>query len=235
MKRTKRFQWMAALMLGMAMTCVTMITSCTAEDNPVDVPGDVPNVGGATVKELSELTTAEIGWVIGADGKAYSSVWQAMANHTETVADLTYISKTPDEVLHFLAIAHRDEKEPYGGYKFNWHDAKARCEGKDKIAGCEWRLPSLKDWELMIFGNYAERSDRVECDDFWSLQISTGFEDLAQNWYWTSEYKDEGNGMMKVRMMGFRYEGVHMYADFSLGWKSYDDNNVARAVLAYNM
>jgi len=45
MKTTNRFQWMAALAMGIAMTCVTM-TSCTVEDNPVDISGDVPSVGG---------------------------------------------------------------------------------------------------------------------------------------------------------------------------------------------
>ena len=35
---------MTALMLGMVMTSV-MMTSCSAEDNPVDVPGDEPSVG----------------------------------------------------------------------------------------------------------------------------------------------------------------------------------------------
>ena len=44
--KTRKFQWMAALVMGMAMTCV-MMTSCTNEDNPVDIPGGVPNVGGS--------------------------------------------------------------------------------------------------------------------------------------------------------------------------------------------
>ena len=61
MKTTNKFQWMAALVMGMAMTCVTM-TSCSKVDNPADygevienengkedisfdIPGDVPVVG----------------------------------------------------------------------------------------------------------------------------------------------------------------------------------------------
>lgn len=35
MKTTRTFQWMAALALGIAMTCVTM-TSCSTDDNPVN-------------------------------------------------------------------------------------------------------------------------------------------------------------------------------------------------------
>jgi len=48
MKTTNRFQWMAALAMGIAITCVTM-TSCSKEDNPVDIPGDVPSVGGGNM------------------------------------------------------------------------------------------------------------------------------------------------------------------------------------------
>lgn len=233
MKRRNKFQRMAALMLGMAMTCV-MMTSCSSnDDNPVE--GDVPNVGQGTVKELKDLRSSDVGWVIGADGKAYSSGWQAMANHTETVAVLTYISITPDDVLHFLAIAFRDEKETIGGYTFNWQDAKARCEAKDKIAGCEWRLPSMKDWELMIFRNSVERTGKETCDDFWSLQLSAGFQDFTDvNWYWSSDEVVE-NGNQKVRVMLFTYEGEHMYADFGMGSRFPNESRVTRAVLAYNM
>ena len=218
---------MAALMMGFATACVTMTSCTTNDDNPAD--GDVPSVGQVTVKELNELKSSDVGWVIGADGKAYSSVWQAMGNHVETVAAITYIAVTPDEVRHFLAIAQREEK-----YTETWEEGKAAIAAMAPIAGCEWRMPSMKDWEMIVFGNYVERSGRVVCNDFWSLQIGTGFEDFHENYYWSSD-EVEDHGEKKFRVMTFRFEGEDMIADFGMGSHYPNQKHIVRAVLAHNM
>lgn len=58
--RTKNFIQMATLVLGMTISSV-MITSCTAEDNPVgNVPGDVPSVG-AEQKQDGNWTYTDYG------------------------------------------------------------------------------------------------------------------------------------------------------------------------------
>ena len=66
----------------------TALTACSNDDNPTPGNSDAPGTGLITMKELSEIKTSDVGWAIGADGKAYSSVWQAMGNHTQTVAVL---------------------------------------------------------------------------------------------------------------------------------------------------
>ena len=74
-----------AMLTGAAMMCLT-ISSCSNDDNAVDIDGDVPNVGVATVKNFTELTTAEFGWVIATDGKAYLNSAAATAAGTQAVA-----------------------------------------------------------------------------------------------------------------------------------------------------
>ena len=246
MKTTSKFQWMATLVMGMAVTCVTM-TSCTNEDTPADNPSEEsseePSTSQVMMKELNKITKEDVGWVIGADGMAYSSVWFAIHYNTKAVASIVYVKyQETSNNYAFLAIA-KDDESVDGIYGFSWDDAKALCEGKSPIKGCTWRLPSPKDWELMIFGDYKERGGKEVCDDFWTKSIYGTFEAPCENHYWTSDVQnpsainiDQGR---TARTVGFRYEGVeenqHMTADFGMGYWQVGKKYIVRAVLAYNM
>ena len=242
--KTRKFILTAALTAGLAVAGMGLTACSTNDDNPVDMSGEEPpSTGQATVKNLNEITTQDVGWVIGADGKAYLSVWNAMHYQTKQVASIVYVKYQENSNNYaFLAIA-KDDESVDGTYGFSWDDAKALCEGKAPIAGCTWRLPSLMDWELMIFGNYKERGGKEVCDDFCWLSSYATFEQLAENHYWTSEVQNPSAINESVgrtaRTVGFRYEGVeenqHMTADFGMGYWQVSKKYIVRAVLAYNM
>ena len=224
--KTGKFFLATALMAGLALTACT-----NNDDNPTPDVGEIPGSYQITSKELSEVTSNDLGYVIGADGKVYSSVWQAMGAHTETVAVLTYISKTPDEVVHFLAIAYDDLRNHDKGYTHTWTGANETIARMTPIKGCQWRLPSLEDWELILFNNYQQRDGIVTCDEFWQLQIRSNFVDLGSNRYWTANANEIIEG---ARTLAFRYENDQMTADFNTRYWSYGANYLLRPVLAYN-
>lgn len=73
MKRRKKFQWrMAALVTGVAMTCV-MMTACSLGDNPVggdDQPGGTYGLGSGKFKSLDDVA---VGDYVFADGTILTS------------------------------------------------------------------------------------------------------------------------------------------------------------------
>ena len=233
--KTRRFFLTAALMAGLAVAS-TALTACSNDDNPTPGNSDAPGTGLITMKELSEIKTSDVGWAIGADGKAYSSVWQAMGNHTQTVAVLTYITNTPDKGIQFLAIAYDDMRNDNLGYGHDWDTAIETIKRIDPIAGCQWRMPSVKDWELMLFNNYQGREGIEICDNFWKLQLSANFVEISKAYYSTSDTKIDISGR-GAREIVFRYEGDHLTADFNSRYWPYRNNNnsLVRPVLAYNM
>jgi hypothetical protein len=150
MKTTNRFQWMAALVMGIAMTCVTM-TSCTVEDNPVVDTPDIPGgVGQTQVKEIRKLTTAEIGWVIAADSKAYPNAAAATDAGTEPLAMVASIKDSKG-----LAIQLTLSED------INFDKAKEYVDNLPKLNGATWILPSLTDWQD-IFAGCAVKGDATE-------------------------------------------------------------------------
>ena len=213
---------MAALLLGMTMTCVTM-TSCSNDDNPVDLPGDEPSVGGATVKELSELTTAEIGWVIAADGKAYMNSAAATAAGTEALAMLGYFNEGLDGSIWGRAIQITDCP-----LEVSWEDAKAYIKTLPKFEGASWFMPEVGDWEY-LFRGCAIKGDATERLNNNIMKPINGFRDkmLAacpgwQNyWYWTST--EEGSSNAWIVGPAIKYtEGHDASALFNNESKSYE-------------
>ena len=182
MKTKNRFQWMAALVTGIAMTCVTM-TSCTVEDNPVVTPPDIPGgVGQAQVKEIEELTTAEIGWVIAADSKAYPTAAAATAAGTDPLAMVASIKGSKG-----LAIQLTLSED------INYDAAKEYVESLPKVESAYWNLPSRLDWQD-IFVGCAVKGDATEftngkmkpIDGFRDKFAATGIT-WVNRWFWTSD------------------------------------------------
>ena len=149
----------------------------------------------------------------------------------------TYIPYYPNNINYAVLDARmRDaiSSRFTGCLMVAWEEGKAAIAAMAPIAGCEWRMPSMKDWEMIVFGNYVERSGRVVCNDFWSMQIGTGFEDFHENYYWSSD-EVEDHGEKKFRVMTFRFEGEDMIADFGMGSHYPNQKHIVRAVLAHNM
>ena len=185
MKTTNRFQWMAALAMGIAMTCVTM-TSCTVEDNPVVTPPDIPGgVGQTQGKEIRKLTTAEIGWVIAADSKAYPNAAAATAAGTEPLAMVASIKGSKG-----LAIQLTLSED------INYDAAKEYVGSLPKVESASWDLPSQLDWQDMFVG-CAVKGDATgftngkmkPIDGFRDKFAATGIT-WVNRWFWTSDTVD---------------------------------------------
>ena len=178
--KTRKFQWMAALVMGMAMTCVTM-TSCSKEDNPVD---DVPSVGQTTVKELSVLTAAEIGWVIADDSKAYPNAAAARAAGAEPLAMLAYVGPF---TTYGLAIQLRFTCD------VNWNEANQYVKNLPQINNAQWSLPTKEDWKNMVTA--CKVSGDLETVTETSMKPINGFKNKFEAtgeawencWYWTKD------------------------------------------------
>lgn len=188
---------MAALVLGMTISSV-MITSCTAEDNPVGVPGDVPNVGATTVKELSELTTAELGWVIAADGKAYLNSAAAKAAGTEALAMVGFFEEDTNGGINGLAIQITDCPQ-----EVSWEDAKEYVKTLPTVEGATWSLPSLTEWKYILAACSID-GDFTETVSINKMSPINGFRDKIavagmeamgwrNKWCWTSTEEGSSN------------------------------------------
>lgn len=92
--------------------------------------------------ELANVTTDYIGWVVGQDGKVYSTAAKATAASTTAVAMVAYVSGTGSG----LAIALTDD----GSQIFD--TAKATVSGKTKVDNKSWSLPLQADWNNMFTG-----------------------------------------------------------------------------------
>lgn len=214
---------MAALMLGMTISSV-MFTSCTVEDTPVgDVPGDVPNVGGATVKALSELTKADVGWVIATDGKAYLNPAAATAAGTEAVAMFGCITESVDGSHWGYAIQITDGPN----MEVSWEEAKEYIKSLPKVEGANWYLPDVADWEA-IFKGCAVTGDATERTGN-SMKPINGFRDKmlaacpgwGNYWYWTSAVEGSSNAWIVSITLKTLHEGENASASFANEPQSY--------------
>lgn len=97
----------------------------------------------ALTKELTAVTTSEIGWRIGSDGTAYEPTGNLRTGVT-AVAMIGYISSTGNG----LAIELNNDP-----CHVTFSDASTTATaGKPTIKGATWRLPSFDDWFNIITG-----------------------------------------------------------------------------------
>jgi len=95
---------------------------------------------------LASATKTHVGWVVGQNGKIYSSTAKATAASTTAVAMIAYVGNESD-CTHGLAIALNDESG-----EMLQSDASSAAVRHTAITDCTWRLPSLKDWQYMLIG-----------------------------------------------------------------------------------
>ena len=147
----------------------------------------MPNVGGATVKALTELTTAEIGWVIAADGKAYPTSDAATAARTEAVAMFGSYEDLDGRIV-CEAIQITDSPQ-----EVSWGQAQEYVNHLPKVKGATWILPTVSEWES-LFKGCAIKGDATErlninimkpINGFKNKFIATGF-GWKNFWFWTS-------------------------------------------------
>lgn len=135
-----------------------------------------PNSGGAIV-----ATTADVGKVIGTDGKIYRNVAAASNAGTLATAMIAYVgSQTGDATYnHGLAIALSEE-----GGNVNFATAKSICEEKVKYAGAKWCVPDNDQWKQMFKTN---GGDEVSSTGLSAAITAAGGEALPEDYfYWSS-------------------------------------------------
>lgn len=163
-------------------------------------------------KALSEATAADIGKLIGSDGKVHVPHWD-LPNGAKPVGVITYISETG----HGLAIAMDNVKQDipneWGGYTrynaFSWGNYDEGNNGKtaqeiftewansNNVSFGTWRFPTKADLQNMILacrvdGDATEVNDiEMTCNGFRSILESTNMELWDYFDCWTSTIIDE--------------------------------------------
>lgn len=135
-----------------------------------------PSSGGKIV-----ATTADIGKVIGTDGKIYRNVAAATSAGTLATAMIAYVgSETGDATYnHGLAIALSDE-----GGKMTFGTAQYICEEKAKYEGALWCVPNNDQWKQMFKTN---GGDEESCTGLNAAITAAGGEALPEEYfYWSS-------------------------------------------------
>ena len=96
--------------------------------------------------DLANVTTDYIGWVVGQNGKVYSTVAKASAASTTAVAMVAYVG-TASNCTHGIAIALADENTD-----MNQSSAITAASANTAVTNGTWRLPTLVDWQYMLIG-----------------------------------------------------------------------------------
>lgn len=171
-------------------------------------------------KALSEATTADIGKLIGSDGKVHVPNWD-LPNGVKPVGVIADISSTG----HGLAFAtnHVEEmiQEPWGSYPnryFSWDNSNSGNNGKttleifnewatsNSVSFGTWRIPTKGDFQKMII-NFSIDGDATEAsyenmisNGFKAKLISAGLEIYDYIDFWTST-KEEAQIYMFMHYM----------------------------------
>ena len=109
------------------------------------VAGHIYNI--TRTRSLTSATTADVGKLVGHDGRIYTSQAAVTAGGTTAVAMIAYVEE--GESVHGLAIALNDEEVVK-----TWEEAKTACGSGSKgypTIGA-WRLPTEEDWRNMFTG-----------------------------------------------------------------------------------
>ncbi len=140
-----------------AFTLTAGTVPVTLATTPTDdlVAGKIYNITRDVGRYLLSATAADIGKLVGRNGRIYTSKAKATAGGTTAVAMIAYV--VPDAInpgySDGLAIALDDEE----GEK-TWEQAESACRnrtvdnptGKDPVSYCQWQLPSVVDWQKMF-------------------------------------------------------------------------------------
>lgn len=141
------------------------------------------------------VKAADLGKVVGADGKLYDNASAATSAGTTAEAMIAYVGKVDDVCDHGLAISLTDAY----GYNATFAEATGNAIIPSwalyhGVNGCTWRLPSEKEWQYMLWGNYLANRDASDISDFMSKLSLAGGAALAQDaYFWTSTEVDTDN------------------------------------------
>ena len=147
---------------------------------------------------LANVTSEDIGKLIGADGKIYSTAAAATEASTTAVAMIAYVGSGSD-CEHGLAIQLNSSPE-----KKKWANAKTYAEGLTAVPGGTWRLPSKDDWQNMFLG-CAKSGDASASDDMdpiagFKEKIAAAGVTWLSSYYWSSTESEPGGLAWDVKV-----------------------------------
>lgn len=138
--------------------------------------------------DLANVTTDYIGWVVGQNGKVYSTAAKASAASTTAVAMVAYVG-TASNYTHGLAIALADESTDMN-QSSAITAASTTKNTNTAVANATWRLPTLVDWQYILIGcgngaTYSSTPGTVGIGTLNAKLASVG--NILQNtYYWSS-------------------------------------------------
>lgn len=194
--------------------------------------GNIYNITRDVACSVLEATTADIGKLVGADGKIYTSKATATAGGTTAVAMIAYVGNQSN-CEHGLAIALANEI-----YTMTWSEADAIWENKNSslpVTNAKWRLPSVEDWQNMFIGCGASgeivgnptTDYAISYGQLNSKLTAIGGTALLTDKFWTlTQISENVNNAYKIRLDGPTGE-----AHFSISDKGFEF--YARACLSF--
>ncbi len=196
--------------------------------------GKIYNITRDLARSILLATTADIGKLVGLDGKIYTSKASATAGGTTAVAMIAYVEKNGDYAKG-LAIALEDES----GEK-TWAQADAIWENKNKdlpVTYAKWQLPAVDDWQKMFIACGATGTIIPNPDDDYTIPytllndkiVAAGGKELTTSYnYWTLTEITEDDTKAYSMKLWFGTGNAKFY----IVPKNYGDT-MARACLAF--
>ena len=154
-------------------------------------------------KALSEVTSSQLGWIVGNDGKAYAE--EPLPAGVDAVAKICYVGSSTgvEGYTHGLALALAD----VSANTLSWDNTGANNAGKTAAEWCSdwnttktitvgtWMLPSYDQWDKMITaaGGYEALRDGFSGIGASNLQ-SGGYWSSTENGSDRAYYYDFGRG-----------------------------------------
>ena len=174
---------------------------------------------------LANVTAADLGKVIEADGNIYADAAAAGAASTTAVAMIAYVGSGSD-CEHGLAIQLNSSP-----VQKDRSEAGTYATGLTAVPGGTWRLPSKADWQNMFLG-CAKSGDASSVSDY--MNPISGFKEkiaatgitLNSNTYWSS--LDNGSYATDVEVVLY---GSNAYAAF--GWDPKSNSHYVLGCLAF--
>lgn len=190
---------------------VTLSSTTDGPDEDTDGNPDYYTWVYTVTPMLHTVVAGDLGKVVGANGEIYDNATAATAAGTTAEAMIAYVGSVDGVCGHGLAIALTDftqdhDPDPYT--TFQLATAVTAAEATTAIPGGTWRLPTEKDWQYMIWGDYVENRSATDACGFISKLTTAGGTALLANSYWTNTSIDED------KAKGLQYDGT--YAGFDV-------------------
>ena len=187
-------------------------------DGPISDPEEGPDYYTWTYtisqKTLAQATTADVGKIVGADGRIYNDFDDIFSAGIPARAMVAFVGAVDGVCEHGLAISLMDAYN----YQTTWSGAQdvaiSEWVATYPVVGGTWRLPSFKDWQYMLWGYYVESPEETDISGFNTKLDNAGGYKLADGsdaYFWTSTSVDDDNAKL-------------LYYDGSQ-WSSFSDSS----------